>query len=251
MDSKEPICYKKNYIKEVLGRIDFATPLTEFEKALPADFLKIIKNEFPISENTQGTIQNIHIDKGIVKDNLERYTEWTFHGKDRQKSIKVSSKYIVVSLKKYYNYEDFLKDIINPVNSLMKDLGNISIIRTGIRFVNIFDDLIKSYDDLQKYFNNFAVETFKNIYQPDACSRNILISEFLVQDIKLRVQSGIYNSNYPAPISNKEYLIDIDAYYDFPHVISDFKEYFDKLHNQIQSIFEHSISNELRSKLNE
>ena len=88
------------------------------------------------------------------------------------------------------------------------------------------------------------------LYQPENCSRNILINEYLIEEIKMRVQSGLFNSNYPAPITKKDFLIDMDAFVDFPHVIVDVPSYLDSLHSELQNFFEASITEELRSILN-
>jgi len=248
--NKNDICYKKNYIKEVVARLDFLNNQEEFDSNLPVEFLDNIKKRFPIAETSSGIINNIHLDKNNISKTQESFKEWIFHGINRDKSIKVSSKYIIVSLKKYFNKDDFINDFTTPIDLLLKK-PSIQVQRTGIRFINIFDDIIHEYSDIADYFSPMISSSFTTLYNPNYCSRNILITEYLINDIKLRMQSGIFNPNFPSVIKKKDFIIDVDAFIDFPHVISDVSGFLNTIHEQIQNIFEACISDSLRRKLNE
>ncbi len=244
------ICYKKNYIKEVIARLDFLNNQSDFEKGLPIEFLEKIKSRFPIAETSSGVVNNIQVSDTEVVKSQEKYTEWIFHGINREKSIKVSPKYIVVSLNKYYNNDDFLNDFTAPINLLLKE-PSIQIQRTGIRFINVFDDFINEYSDISNYFAPMISASFNSLYKSESCSRNLLITEYLLNDIKMRMQSGIFNQNYPSIVTKKDFIIDIDAFIDFPHIISDVSGFLNTIHTHIQDLFESCITDKLRSKLDE
>ena len=55
----------------------------------------------------------------------------------------------------------------------------------------------------------------------------------------------------PAKIKKPDFIIDIDAYVDVPHVVSDMYGFFDDLHKKIQTLFESFISDKMRGRLND
>ena len=65
----------------------------------------------------------------------------------------------------------------------------------------------------------------------------------------MKVQSGFFNPDYPAPIKRNHFVLDFDAYIDFPHLINNTEAYFKKLHGTIESKFEELITEKLREEV--
>jgi len=245
------ICYKKVFLKEVASQIDFFTPMKElFSEGLPVNIAESLKERFPIAESSKGFIQNVEISPEGPKTSQTNFSQWIFHGNDRSKTICINEHFINVSLKKYGNYDDFREDFVNPISKVMELKNNIQIKRTGIRFINVFDN-IENYSEINKYFSSMLSNAFMNQYKQDDCTRSVLVFEYLFGDIKVRLQAGIFNPDYPAKITRKHFVIDIDAFTDFPHIISNVQEYFGKFHEAIQNVFEYCITEELRKFMNE
>ena len=93
--------------------------------------------------------------------------------------------------------------------------------------------------------------SFENLIDSGACSRNFLVSEYLYDEIKLRMQTGIYNPDYPAKIKKLDFILDLDAFIDTPHVVTDVEGFFDDIHEKIQEKFESCITDEMRKVLYE
>jgi len=246
------ICYKNNYLVEVVARLDFAKPIEALmEPVLPADIHAEIKKHYSIFEPNKITRHGVQISDASVKSEKEEIQQWVYHGEERDKSITISAHFIVVTFKVYRDFNNFKEHIISPIRKIIELEKNVQIQRTGLRFVNIYNDFIKSLSDIKQYFPPMLSCSFENLIDQESCSRNFLISEYLYDEIKLRMQTGIYNPDYPAKIKKIDFIVDLDAFIDTPHVVTDVEGFFDEIHDKIQDKFESCITEEMRGLLNE
>jgi len=247
----EDICYKKNYLAEVVARIDFATPIEALLcEVIPPDIHAAIKEHYSIYEPGKITKHGVHITDESVVSNKKEIQQWVYHGEDRGKSIIVSAHSFIVTFKSYKDYDNFKENIIDPIKKIIDLEKNIQIKRTGLRFVNIYTDIIKSFQEVNSYFHPMISSSFLNLIDSGNCSRNLLISEYIYDEIKLRMQSGIYNPDYPARIKKFDFIVDLDAYIDTPHITNNVEGLFDDIHSKIQEKFEACITNDMRRVLN-
>lgn len=243
-------CYKKNFVNKVVARIEFATPTQLFNSESISEVVAEIKKRFPISEQAKASQHEIKIsEKGGIEPKITEFPEWIFNSLDRAKRLKVNQNFIEILLTKYDSEVDFRDDLILPISHLLKINPNLTIKRTGIRFINIFDFPINSFQDSQKYFSNSITGQFAGMEHFDKCTRAFMINEFVSDDIKLRVQTGFFNPDYPAIIKRNQFVIDIDAYIDFPHLIHNTEQYFNKLHDAIEVKFESLITDDMRKDI--
>ena len=75
--------------------------------------------------------------------------------------------------------------------------------------------------------------------------------EYSFDDFNLRYQFGMHNPDYPAPIKKKSFILDLDAYYQGIQDKDEIQKNLDKYHDKIQEVFELSITDKLRTILNE
>lgn len=246
-------CYRKNYLVDVVAKIDFVSPAKALSSpVLPELVQQAIKERYQIYEPTTGLVQGIEIsESGVSPQKREEFHQWVYHGSEREKTLMLSKRFLHVSLKKYKNYEGFKLDVIEPIKKLAAAEGEMYISRTGLRFINIFDGLVNSYNEIPTYFSHMISSQFNNMMEAGNCSRSFLVSEYLYDEIKLRQQTGIYNPDYPATIKKKDFVVDIDAYIDTPHAFSDVAKLLDGLHEKIQFHFESCITSDMRKILNE
>ncbi len=243
-------CYSKNFIKKVIAKIDFNASVDIFTPDTLADAVSEIKKRFPISEQKTGiqneiTFSNVGVEQSLKKE----FPEWIFHGKDRTKVLKVNHQSIEVVLNKYDTENDFIKDVITPISKLLSINPNIVVQRTGIRFINIFDFKIDNFKKSSIYFTPSISANYTKMADVENCNRAIMINEFIKEDIKLRVQSGYFNPDYPAIIKRNHFLLDFDAYIDSPHLINNIEVLLKKLHDIIEFKFEELITDKLRDKV--
>lgn len=242
-------CYKKNFIKQVIAKIDFATPVEIFSPSTIADAVIEIKKRFPISEQATAMQQDFQISNKGISTTKDEFPEWVFHGAERNKVLKVNKLFIEVLLTKYTSEDDFEADLVAPISQLLKINPNTIINRTGLRFVNVFDFPIANFAEVQNYFVSHISEQLKSMPFVDKCARSFLINEFIFDDIKLRQQTGLFNPDYPAIIKRNHFVIDLDAYINLPHQINDTTVHFKNLHKIIENQFEILITSKLRDEV--
>lgn len=113
----------------------------------------------------------------------------------------------------------------------------------------MFDFKIDNFNNASSYFTKGITAHYSHMENIDKCSRAFMINEFVYDDIKLRVQSGFFNPDYPAIIKRNHFVIDLDAYIDIPHTIGDTENYFSRLHDVIEENFELLITDKLREEI--
>ena len=241
--------YKNNYIKKVISKIDFASPTDFFTPDSLAEAVAEIKKRFPISEQGTASQQSIEIGPAGSKTEKIDFPEWIFHGSDRSKYLKVNKLFIEILLTKYISESSYREDLVTPIQHLLKINPKMTIQRTGVRFINIFDFKMDKPSDSTKYFHDSLTGIYKNMPNIESCSRSFLVNEFVFEDIKLRSQSGFFNPDYPAVIKRNQFVLDIDAYIDFPHLINDVNSYFARIHDLVEEVFEASITQALRDEV--
>lgn len=246
------ICYKRNYLTDVIARIDFVDEAKCLSgKVLPTPIQEAIRGRYEIFEPGKAQIQDVSFSNGSVSTKHEEFERWTYHGAEREKSINLCKKNVDISLKRYANYDQFKLDVLNPIKSIQEVERESYVARTGLRFINIFSGLLTSISEIPEYFSPMLSGQFSGIFEVENCSRSFLITEYLYGEIKLRLQTGIFNPDFPAKIKKLDFIIDIDAFIDTPHSFSDVSKLIDDLHQRIQKHFEASITEKMRAKLNE
>lgn len=243
------ICYKNNYLKQVIAKVDFAQPLSDLNNESLAAVIAEIKKRFPLSEQATAFQQGIEVSDKGVKSSKSEFPEWIFHGINRDKSLKLNQHFLNIVLTKYTSEKDFKEDFINPISQIIGARPNVLISRTGVRFVNVFDFEIDSFQRMNDYFSEAISKPIVSIINPEECVRSLLINEYLIGETKIRIQTGLFNPDYPAVIKRRHFVIDIDAFIDFPHQIHDVGSYLIDFHSKIQSMFESQITQKLRDEI--
>lgn len=243
------ICYKRNFLKKVIARVDFAQPLSDLSHESLIEVIKEIKKRFPIAEQATAYQQGIEITGQDIKQSKTEFPEWNFHGANREKTLKLNKLFLQIMLTKYASEADFKDDLINPISQILNSRTDVIIARTGVRFVNIFDFEIDSFQRIKDYFSETVSASSAAITKLDECVRSFLINEYLIGETKVRVQSGFFNPDYPAVIKRRHFVLDIDAFIDFPHQIRDVASYFGEFHTKIQAMFEANITQKLRDEV--
>lgn len=243
------ICYKKNYLKQVIAKIDFAQPLSDLNHDSIVAIVAEIKKRYPIAEQATAFQQGIEISDKEIKSSKTEFPEWNFHGVNREKTLKINQHFLQVLLTKYTSEADFRDDLLNPISQVIGSRPDVLIARTGVRFINIFDFEIDSFTKIKEYFTESISAHLANIVNPNECVRSMLVNECLIDETRIRMQSGLFNPDYPAIIKRRHFVLDIDAYIDFPHQIRDVDKYFRDFHIKVQSMFESHITQKLRDEV--
>jgi uncharacterized protein (TIGR04255 family) len=244
--------YKRNYLSEVVARIDLLNPIEGITTALPKELSKRIKKNFPIAEPRKTTIQELQISlgEGVTSKETET-TQWDFHGKNRDKRLTIVPNAIFVRYTSYESFESLKSDFLDIVAVFFERFKDMQGTRSGLRYVNniVLDEGKPLVWD--EYLNDKLLGLFQFHPNPEYLARVFHNMEFNFGDSNLRFQFGMYNPDYPAVIRRKAFVLDFDAYYQGIQDQEEIFANFDKFHENIQGTFEMSITETFRRKLND
>jgi uncharacterized protein (TIGR04255 family) len=255
----DKICYKKNSLTEVIARADFVSPFPDFDKKLPTELTEIALKRFPIYEPQQSVEREIQfkMELGPISTKERTFTEWVFHGKERKKTLKIVPQAMMVTYTEYERFEDFRDEFLAIFAATCKSFPDARIGRLGLRFINNvnLEDLSKtsatSVIDWSPYINADLLGLFKFASGDQAhVSRVFHNIEFTYDDAQLRFQFGMPNPEYPAPIRRPIFVLDFDAFSQGLLEQNEIEPTLERFHSLIQQLFERSILNGLRDRLN-
>jgi uncharacterized protein (TIGR04255 family) len=242
----EDICYKKPFLKEVIVRFDFPSPITELEKQLPDKISNCVRERFPIFEPQKTQAQELLFSGADFQATSKESMAWTFHGKEREKTLIITPTSFVITVKKYKTYESLQKDMLESAKSFFDFFPDTRSSRVGLRYVNIL--AIESGNPLA--WADYVDQRFLDIIdfheKKEHLSRALHLLEYNFDGQVLKYQLGIANPDYPAIIRRKEFVLDLDSYCYGAFDLREIMSLLDKAHERIQDFFEKSITDTTR-----
>ena len=241
------ICYKKTFLKEVIARVDLLSPLPGVATALPPPLAEVAVKAFPIPEPHEAVQLQIG-PQGAVAPTEARFTEWHFHGKERTKKLTIGSKVVLVQHQVYETYELLRDEFLSIVARVAELFQGTQHSRVGLRYVNAIDLDEPKPIDWSGYLNPSLLSLFSFPPETDrpSLSRVFHNVELAFDAFSLRYRLGMHNPDYPAPIRQKVFVLDLDAYTQSAGDIGRLGPLLDQLHATIQSYFEKSVTDALR-----
>lgn len=247
----EQVCYRKSFLKEVVARIDFASPVGQIEKGVPNKLVNTIVNNFPIVEPAEIIMQEFALEGNSVKQGqATRSPQWNYYSKDRERQLTLSPQAVFVSYKRYNHYEEIKEQFGTVIDAINKNFPDTKASRFGLRYINQIDVQLDDPTQWDAYINPQLLGSRTFFGEEDALSRLITIAETKYNDIALRFQYGMPNPDYPAPVKRPLFVLDLDASVSQAHDLNEAMAYMDEAHGRIQSAFERSITGALREKMN-
>lgn len=247
------INYRRNFLKAVFIRVDLLSPLPGIEVALPAPLTVAAIPAFPIPEPRDIFNREIKFGpKGVVTSSEEQSKEWRFHGKERTKTLTIGPRVVAVKHTTYQAYENVKTEFIGILDQLADLFPDVKSQRVGLRYVNE----IKLDEINPTSWSSYLAPQLLSVFEfpPEdhrpALSRVLHNLELSFADFNLRYRFGMHNPDYPAPIRQKLFILDFDAYTKSVVEIKEVGRLLDNFHACIQRYFEQSITDDLRSKLN-
>lgn len=250
--SKEKV-NKKNFITNVIFKVDFPKILNLTEQKPPIKLQNIINEKFPGLE-----VKKIpHIDAQIMKDSnldIKGTTKilWIFSNREKTKKVEINQEFFTIEYVKYNNFTEFFQTIKFIFKEFI-NLYNIKIInKLGLRYINQIKLETGNPLDWDNFINQNLFSVSKNFVKENNrsnISRSMHLLEINEEEYKLRFQFGMHNSEYPNPINRKEFILDYDCIskeeMETGEVLNKVKM-FNKI---IYEWFESSIMNGLRQEM--
>ena len=245
--------YKKNFITNVIFKVYFPKILNLSEQKPPIKLQKIFNERFPRLE-----VKKIpHVNTQIMKDStldIKGTTKilWIFINREKTIKVEIEQDSLSIEYLKYNNFTEFFQTIKSTYKKFI-DLYNIKIInRLGLRYINQikletgnplnWDNFINQ--NLFSISKNFVKENYRN-----NISRSMHLLEINKEEYKLRFQFGMHNSEYPSPISRKEFILDYDCMSKEEMEIGEVPNKVKMFNAIIYEWFELSIMNDLREEM--
>jgi uncharacterized protein (TIGR04255 family) len=256
MDSSDfdDIKYSTNYLKEVICRIDFASPLSD-NKIFNESVIKTIEKHFSIPDMDRIlNMGKINIETENPAFNVTSFIEKNFFNDNKTKKCSLCSQHLSINIFNYRSFEELFEILNDILDVLYRVDSSICLKRFGLRYINDYQfSGEKKLYSFTKYFNTKLLSSYNFLeYLEDNIfpSRAINLQEFICKDLRLKFQFGMYNPDYPAIIKKKHFVLDYDCY--FNGIIDNKSEIISKLissHESIQYLFELSISKKLREEM--
>lgn len=246
----EQVCYKKSFLKEVVARIDFASPVSQLEKGVPNKLVNTIVKNFPIVEPAEIIMQELALDGLSVKHGqTTKSQQWNYYSKDRGQQLTLSPQAVFVSYKTYHHYEETKEQFGAAIDALDKAFPETKASRFGLRYINQIDLQLDDPTEWGIYVNPQLLCSRAFFGAEDTIARLITIAEIKYDDIALRFQYGMPNPDHPAPVKRPLFVLDLDASVSQAHDLGEAMIYMDEAHGRIQAVFERSITDLLREKM--
>lgn len=251
MDIPEKKKYRNNFLSNVICRFDFR-PIPEIDKPFLDKFRSEIKGEFPKIEEQKIKGFSAKIGKDFETPEFAEMAEKpVFHyiDADSENKIVLSDHFLSIDSTKYINFREFRKIIVLAIETLTGFDINPDFTRLGLRFINQI--VLKRGNPLNwsPYIGSSFVSVTDRFFEksPDIAR---MMGQVLLNydDYKINFNYGMHNSEYPARISRKEFILDFDFYTEYveqDHVLALLK----KFNKEAAIMFERCIKEKLRSHM--
>lgn len=235
--------YKKPFLKDVIFRIDFPSPLPNLKQSLPQSLHKVASMEFPMFEPQQAHSQEVRFEGADVQTKSSQLVQWIFHDKQREKSLTIDANSLAITVKKYDGFIYIKNSMLNIVRELYKNYPELLVSRLGVRYINVLSPIDKEGPlDWANYVDGKMLQTLNLQDNNKQIIRAFNILEFNYDGEIVKFQFGIANPDYPASVRRKEYVIDIDSSHYGAFEEGDVMNRMDISHSRIVEIFENSIT---------
>jgi uncharacterized protein (TIGR04255 family) len=124
-DPFETIHYQRNFLKEVIVRVDFLSPLPGVDVALPPPIAEIAVRDFPIPEPREALHRQVKINRDGVASTEERFKEFQFHGIERTKTFTIGRQVVLAQYKTYQTYELVKAEFIRILDRVAEVFGGV------------------------------------------------------------------------------------------------------------------------------
>ena len=242
--------YAKNFLTRVIAKVDHL-PILILDEERPSSFQEQVRNEYPRIEELRGVEIGISKQGGSSVSVGKLPVIWQLKDKDQINEINLSSKYFSLVTSRYVRFLEFFERLTHVYNCFIDNYRPNIITRIGLRFTNEIrlDGNPFEWQNLLNENLYSTLHAFPDMQSSFARSMHQL--HFTEEDHKIIFQFGIFNSEFPNTIANKEFILDYDCISEEEHEPHDVLGRFTRFNDFIGNLFEQSIGEGLREIINE
>jgi uncharacterized protein (TIGR04255 family) len=241
------ICYKKNYVKEVIFRVDYS-PILKIMETISPDFQESIRSDFPILEPVLLNKTTTLLGKGRTLEERVDYPEWNFYSnKERTLRLCASPEYLFVRCSKYDTFENLKQAIVKIYQPFLEAYRPLNLTRLGLRYINEINLPEGNPFDWRGLIAEPLLDVLDSfVKEKTEVARTMGQTILNKENYLLNFSYGLFNkSEFPGRISRREFILDYDCYTETVGELETIK-YLELFHDDIQSMFEQSIGDDLR-----
>jgi len=212
------IRYKKNYLTEVIFRINFSNilQLSGKNKEAADKFQKEIFEKFPNVHFQYNNNVNVHVDikEGKSQTKVEDGDlTWIFTDEQNTKQIELNSKNLILAYHKgsYIGFEEFLEDI-SLILMAMRWYTPFNLTFLGLRYINQIHEDVIDENNIHEYINESLLNNvIFELEDDEGFSQLFSRLDLSKDDYQLTFQYGFFNPDYPNTDTKKDFILDYDC----------------------------------------
>lgn len=242
-----PEKYPHNFLNNVTARIDFGKNYYEISSAVPGAVQEKLKERFPFAQRKKAIAEQVQV---VSETELKRShvseNHWFYQAKDGGKTFCIAPNFMWLDYKKYEDFADLKENFSTVVEALFESLPDFSVNRFGFRYFNNIEMTDPHLTDWEAYLDKNLLSIFNIAEDRTKISRAFHNLEMNYGDMNLTFLYGMHNPDYPAPIRQKTFVLDFDAYILKAQNKEAVMSNLELMHDRIKSLFEKSITDKLR-----
>lgn len=135
----EDVCYPRAFLKEVIVRVDFSSPVEALTTTLPAKVGNAALARFPVSEPRKTLAEELQLSAEAIQRKRHEATEWNYYGRNREKRLVIASNVVFATYSQYSTYEVLKEDFLSVLSVLFPAFPDVRASRLGLRYINNID----------------------------------------------------------------------------------------------------------------
>ena len=205
--------YRRNFLKTVLVRIDFAAPIGLGTQGPPKPVIDSLKKAFPLPEPKKVMVMEVISTPEGTQRNEHFQMQWLYHSRERNRRVRIDEVSMYIEYDRYTRFENLRDTFMAVAQALFQSFQNLQIKRLGVRYIDKIEMKGTNYTDWAKYLDDNLLAAFRLADDPKAITRAFHVLERRWgDDVQSRLQYGMPNPDYPSPIRKKLFVLDWDVF---------------------------------------
>lgn len=242
--------YSNPFVKEAILRVDLSPAIDVNDEIVEGPFAAANSARFPNVEPRVQAGQEFQFGpEGMSTKEVEK-REWRLLGGDRKRRLVLAEGALIASCKEYSGWSELRQDFVTALDSLVGIFPDMQITRLGVRYVNFVSLQEANPFVWREWIDSRLTGPLEFPDDPRRITRSMHILQLEYPDgFQLKYQFGLPNPDFPAPVKQKHFVMDLDASASRILTVADVKKLLDPMHEAIKELFESSITDGLRGKM--
>jgi len=247
MAGLDEIMYTNSPISEVVLRVDFMSDVASLYQKYPAELKLKIAPTYKLFEKHIRKIERIFRSESQLGVAEKETPEWNYYSVSRQRRVAVAPDYFFISHKDYTSFDELHGEFVDIITVLAQEFPDLQAIRCGLRYIN---HITKDVGSALEWSGLIHENLLSGLNVPDDSGDIVRhFNEMVINyDTFLLVfKYGLHNVDFPAPITDRKFILDFDANHDGPLELNELSSVVNVYHDKIQMLFEESVQDGARN----